>query len=84
MEIKARAQQLLARVSQDIGLATVARELQIPRNDFEPELIEAINRGDRYLCLLMPKSRPHAASSVARAPLLSKVCEILDQSFLAF
>jgi hypothetical protein len=83
-ETKARAKQLLTRVSQDIGLATVARELEIPRNDFEPELIEAIKRGDRYLFLLMPKSRPHAASNVSRAPLLSKVCEILDQSFLAF
>jgi len=83
-ETKARAKQLLTRVSQDIGLATVARELEIPRNDFEPELIEAIKRGDRYLFLLMPKSRPNAASSVSRAPLLSKVCEILDQSFLAF
>jgi hypothetical protein len=55
-ETKARAKQLLTRVCRDIGLATVAQALEMPRDDFEPELNEAVERGDRYLCLLKPKS----------------------------
>jgi hypothetical protein len=76
-ETKARAKQLLARVSRDIGLATVAQALEIPRNDFEPELTEAVERGDRCLCLLTQKSGPNVTSSASATPLLSKLCEIL-------
>jgi len=56
-ETKARAKQLLTRVCRDIGLATVAQALEMPRQDFEPELSEAVERGDRFLYLLKPKSR---------------------------
>ena len=56
-ETKARAKQLLTRVCRDIGLATVAHALEMPTSDFEPELSEAVERGDRYLYLLKPKSR---------------------------
>jgi hypothetical protein len=76
-ETKARAKQLLARISRDIGLATVAHALEIPTNDFEPELIEVVERGDCYRYLLMPKSRPNATSSVSGTSLLSKLCDLL-------
>ena len=51
----ARPSRLMARIYRDIGLAAVANELALPADDLEPELIEAVKRGSRYL-YLMPRT----------------------------
>ena len=50
-ELKARASRLLAGIYRSVGLAAVAGELELPPEDFEPELRKAVNRGARYLFL---------------------------------
>jgi hypothetical protein len=50
----ARPSRLMARIYRDIGLAAVAKELALPADGLEPELIEALKRGSRYL-YLMPR-----------------------------
>jgi hypothetical protein len=39
----------LTRVYRDIGLAAVAGALSLPAQDFEPEMIESLERGEFYL-----------------------------------
>ena len=56
----ARPIRLMARIYRDIGLATVATELALPTDDFEPELSEAVKRGARYI-YLMPKAERTSA-----------------------
>jgi hypothetical protein len=50
-----RPGRLMARIYRDIGLAAVARELDLPTDGLEPELSEAVKRGARYV-YLMPKT----------------------------
>ena len=50
-ELRARASRLLAGVYRSVGLAAVASELELPPDDFEPELRKAVKRGARYLFL---------------------------------
>jgi hypothetical protein len=57
-ELKARASRLLAGIYRSAGLAAVASELELPPDDFEPELRKAVNRGARYLFLA---AAPHGA-----------------------
>ena len=52
----ARPSRLMARIYRDIGLAAVASELALLTDDLEPELIEAVKRGSRYL-YLMPRTQ---------------------------
>ena len=49
-----RPGRLLERIYRDVGLAAVARELELSADDLEPELSEAVRRGARYI-YLMPK-----------------------------
>jgi hypothetical protein len=44
-----RAGSVLARIYHDIGLAAVAEALRLPPVDFEPEMIESLERGELYL-----------------------------------
>ena len=44
-----RAGSVLARIYHDIGLAAVAEALRLPSADFEPEMIESLERGEFYL-----------------------------------
>ena len=39
----------LTRIYRDIGLAAVAGALSLPAEDFEPEMIESLERGGFYL-----------------------------------
>ena len=57
----ARPSRLMARIYRDIGLAAVAGELGLPTAEFEPELSEAVKRGERYL-YLMPKAERNPAN----------------------
>jgi len=56
----ARPSRLMARIYRDIGLAAVASELALLSDDFEPELIEAVKRGSRYLYLTLSTERAPA------------------------
>jgi hypothetical protein len=56
----ARPSRLMARIYRDIGLAAVANELALPADDLEPELIEAVKRGSRYLYLMPTTERTPA------------------------
>jgi len=56
----ARPSRLMARIYRDIGLAAVARELALLIDDLEPELIEAVKRGSRYLYLMPTTERTPA------------------------
>jgi hypothetical protein len=49
LETRAGRTRLLSRLYRDIGLAAVAAELQLPAQDFDLEVGEAIERGSRYL-----------------------------------
>jgi hypothetical protein len=49
IETRAGRSRLLSRLYRDIGLAAVAAEFELPVEDFEPELGEAVERGARYL-----------------------------------
>ena len=49
-----RPRRLLERIYRDVGLAAVARELELSADDLEPELSEAVKRGASYI-YLMPK-----------------------------
>jgi hypothetical protein len=40
---------VLARIYHDIGLAAVAEALRLPAEEFEPEMIESLERGEFYL-----------------------------------
>ncbi len=44
-----RAGSVLARIYHEIGLAAVAEALRLPSVDFEPEMIESLERGEFYL-----------------------------------
>ena len=44
-----RAGSVLARIYHEIGLAAVAEALRLPSADFEPEMIESLERGEYYL-----------------------------------
>ena len=52
-----RPSRLMARIYRDIGLAAVASELALLSDDLEPELIEAVKRGSRYLYLMPAAER---------------------------
>jgi hypothetical protein len=56
----ARPSRLMARIYRDIGLAAVASELGLPADGLEPELIEAVKRGSRYLYLMPATDRTPA------------------------
>jgi len=56
----ARPSRLMARIYRDIGLAAVASELALLSDDLEPELIEAVKRGSRYLYLMPTTERAPA------------------------
>jgi hypothetical protein len=56
----ARPSRLMARIYRDIGLAAVASELALLSADLEPELIEAVKRGSRYLYLMPTTERAPA------------------------
>jgi hypothetical protein len=56
----ARPSRLMARIYRDIGLAAVANELALRADDLEPELIEAVKRGSRYLYLMPTTERTPA------------------------
>ena len=49
IETRAGRSRLLSRLYRDIGLAAVAAEFELPVEDFDPELGEAVERGARYL-----------------------------------
>jgi len=49
IETRAGRSRLLSRLYRDIGLAAVAAEFELPVQEFEPELGEAVERGARYL-----------------------------------
>ena len=44
-----RASSVLTRIYRDIGLAAVAEALRLRTGDFEPEMIELLERGEFYL-----------------------------------
>ena len=44
-----RASSVLTRIYRDIGLAAVADALRLPAEGFEPDMIEALERGEVYL-----------------------------------
>ncbi len=46
---KRGAGSVLARIYHDIGLAAVAEALRLKAEEFEPEMIELIERGEFYL-----------------------------------
>jgi hypothetical protein len=50
-----RPVRLIDRIYRDVGLAAVARELELSADDLEPELSEAVKRGSRYI-YLTPKA----------------------------
>jgi hypothetical protein len=56
----ARPSRLMARIYRDIGLAAVASELALLSADLEPELIQAVKRGSRYLYLMPTTERAPA------------------------
>jgi hypothetical protein len=45
--VATRIREMRTRLYREIGLATVANEFEIQRNELDPELIEAIQRGER-------------------------------------
>jgi hypothetical protein len=47
----ARPGRLIERLHRDIGLAAVARGLELSMDDLEPELSDAVKRGARYIYL---------------------------------
>jgi hypothetical protein len=49
IEARAGRSRLLSRLYRDIGLAAVAAEFELPVEEFDPELGEALERGARYL-----------------------------------
>jgi hypothetical protein len=49
LEAPAGRSRLLARLSRDIGIAAVAKELGLEPRECEPELATSIERGARYL-----------------------------------
>ncbi len=49
IEARAGRSRLLSRLYRDIGLAAVAAEFELPVEEFDPELGEAVERGARYL-----------------------------------
>ena len=44
-----KALSVLTRIYRDIGLAAVAEALRLPTDGFEPDMIEALERGEFYL-----------------------------------
>jgi hypothetical protein len=44
-----RAGSVLTRIYHEIGLAAVAEALRLPSVDFEPEMVESLERGEFYL-----------------------------------
>jgi hypothetical protein len=57
-----RPSRLMARICRDIGLAAVVSELELSVDGFEPELVESVKRGARYV-YLMPKSSRESSSA---------------------
>jgi len=49
LEARAGRTRLLSRLYRDIGLAAVAAELQLPAQEFDLDVGEAIERGARFL-----------------------------------
>ena len=49
LEIPAGRSRLLSRLYRDIGLAAVARELDLTSEGLEPDVVAAVERGSRYL-----------------------------------
>jgi hypothetical protein len=58
----ARPSRLMARICRDIGLAAVASELGLSVEGLEPELVESVKRGARYV-YLMPKSNRETSTA---------------------
>ena len=58
---EARPSRLMQRIYRDVGLAAVARELELSADDLEPELSEAVRRGARFV-FLMPRSKRDSTS----------------------
>jgi hypothetical protein len=58
-----RAGSVLARIYHDIGLAAVAEALRLPLTNFEPEMIESLERGESYL--LRPRRELARAATAA-------------------
>jgi hypothetical protein len=53
---------ILTRIYHDIGLAAVAEALKLPPADFDPEMIQSLERGEYYL---LPTARELAQSEPA-------------------
>jgi hypothetical protein len=53
---------LLTRIYHDIGLAAVAEALRLPSADFDPEMVQSLERGEFYL---LPTGRPLARAEPA-------------------
>ncbi len=53
---------VLTRIYHDIGLAAVAEALKLPPADFDPEMIQSLERGEYYL---LPTGRELAESEPA-------------------
>ncbi len=53
---------VLTRIYHDIGLAAVAEALKLPPADFDPEMIQSLERGEYYL---LPTGRELAQSKPA-------------------
>lgn len=51
-----RTSRLLSGIYHDIGLAAVALGLEMPIDDLEPDVGEAVKRGARYI-YLMPRTK---------------------------
>jgi hypothetical protein len=71
-----RPVRLMQRVYRDVGLAAVARELELSTPDLETEVVEAVKRGARYVYLApkadresqAPPRQPASAMSTDRGP----------------
>ncbi len=53
---------VLTRIYHDIGLAAVAEALRLPPADFDPEMIQSLERGEYYL---LPTGRELARAEPA-------------------
>jgi hypothetical protein len=51
-----RPSRLMAGVYRDIGLAAVAAVLEMPADQLDRDVAEAVRRGARYICLMPRKT----------------------------
>ncbi len=59
-----RPSRLLAGIYHDIGMAAVAMSLDLPVETLEPDTIESVKRGNRYI-YLMPRRQEAPALQAA-------------------